>query len=105
MQAASDIFLGWQRIKGFDSVTRDYCVRQLPDWKGSVDVDRLLVPGATVHAHICGATLARAHLAGAIGSLSRRTSAGATFLLARSPISRRPMRTRTNMTTLCSLMR
>ena len=61
MQAAGDIFLGWQRIKGFDGVTRDYYVRQLHDWKGSVDVDRLRVQGATFYSRICGATLARAH--------------------------------------------
>ena len=61
MQAAGDIFLGWQRIKGFDGVRRDYYVRQLHDWKGSVDVNRLRVPGATLYARICGATLARAH--------------------------------------------
>jgi uncharacterized protein (DUF2252 family) len=61
MQAASDIFLGWQTIKGFDGVTRDYYVRQFHDWKGSADVDNLLVPGATLYARLCGATLARAH--------------------------------------------
>jgi uncharacterized protein (DUF2252 family) len=61
MQAASDIFLGWQSIKGFDGVTRDYYVRQFHDWKGSVDVDVLLVPGASLYARLCGATLARAH--------------------------------------------
>src|SRR6476620_11678605 len=39
MQAATDIFLGWQRIKGLDGVTRDYYVRQFHDWKGgSADV-------------------------------------------------------------------
>ena len=43
MQAAGDIFLGWQQIKGFDGVTRDYYVRQLHDWKGSVEVDRIRV--------------------------------------------------------------
>ena len=53
--------MGWQRIKGFDGVSRDYYVRQLHDWKGSVDVNRLRVPGATLYAHICGATLAHAH--------------------------------------------
>jgi Uncharacterized protein conserved in bacteria (DUF2252) len=37
MQAATDIFLGWQRIKGLDGVTRDYYVRQFHDWKGSAD--------------------------------------------------------------------
>jgi uncharacterized protein (DUF2252 family) len=61
MQAASDIFLGWQRIKGLDGVVRDYYVRQLHDWKGSADLDNMLVPGATLYARICGATLARAH--------------------------------------------
>ena len=33
----------------------------VPDWKGSADVETLLVPGATLYARICGATLARAH--------------------------------------------
>jgi len=61
MQAATDIFLGWIRIKGLDGVTRDYYVRQFQDWKGSADVDSMLVPGATLYARICAATLARAH--------------------------------------------
>jgi uncharacterized protein (DUF2252 family) len=61
MQAATDIFLGWQSIKGLDGVTRDYYVRQFHDWKGSADVDSLLVPGATMYSRLCGATLARAH--------------------------------------------
>jgi uncharacterized protein (DUF2252 family) len=61
MQAATDIFLGWIRIKGLDGVPRDYYVRQFHDWKGSADVDSLLVPGATLYARVCAATLARAH--------------------------------------------
>ena len=61
MQAATDIFLGWIRIKGLDGATRDYYVRQFHDWKGSADIDNMLVPGATVYARICAATLARAH--------------------------------------------
>jgi uncharacterized protein (DUF2252 family) len=61
MQAATDIFLGWIRIKGLDDVARDYYVRQFQDWKGSADVDEMLVPGAIIYARICGATLARAH--------------------------------------------
>jgi uncharacterized protein (DUF2252 family) len=61
MQAATDIFLGWIRIKGLDGVTRDYYVRQFHDWKGSADVDNMLVPGATLYSRICNATLARAH--------------------------------------------
>jgi len=61
MQAATDIFLGWVRIKGSDAVTRDYYVRQFHAWKGGADVDNMLVPGATLYARICGATLARGH--------------------------------------------
>jgi len=61
MQAASDVFLGWLRFEGLDGRMRDYYVRQLHDWKGSVDVAALRVPGATLYARLCGATLARAH--------------------------------------------
>ena len=61
MQGATDIFLGWQRIKGLDGVTRDYYVRQFHDWKGGANVDNLRVRGATFYARLCAATLARAH--------------------------------------------
>ncbi len=45
MQAASDIFLGWQRVVDLDGVTRDYYLRQLHDWKGAVDVESMRVAG------------------------------------------------------------
>jgi uncharacterized protein (DUF2252 family) len=61
MQAATDIFLGWQRIRGLDGITRDYYVRQFHDWKGGAEVENLLVPSASLYARLCGATLARAH--------------------------------------------
>jgi uncharacterized protein (DUF2252 family) len=61
MQGASDIFLGWQRVKDVDGQTRDYYVRQLHDWKGSIEVDSMQVSAATIYARLCGATLARAH--------------------------------------------
>ena len=61
MQAATDIFLGWQRINGLDGVTRDYYVRQFHDWKGSADVDTMDVRMATLYSRICGATLGRSH--------------------------------------------
>jgi uncharacterized protein (DUF2252 family) len=61
MQGATDIFLGWQRIRGLDGVTRDYYVRQFHDWKGGVNVDNLEVHGATFYARLCAAALARAH--------------------------------------------
>ena len=41
MQAASDIFLGWQRVTGLDGQARDFYLRQLRDWKGSADVDTM----------------------------------------------------------------
>jgi uncharacterized protein (DUF2252 family) len=61
MQAASDIFLGWDRLTGFDGQVRDFYVRQLRDWKGSADVDTMAVSVMTLYARICAATLARAH--------------------------------------------
>jgi hypothetical protein len=61
MQGATDIFLGWQRIQGWDGLTHDYYVRQFHDWKGSADIDSMRVAGATLYSRICGATLARAH--------------------------------------------
>ncbi len=61
MQAASDIFLGFVRVRGVDGVSRDYYVRQLHDWKGGIDVDTLRVPGAVLYGRMCAATLARAH--------------------------------------------
>jgi len=61
MQAATDIFLGWQRIKGLDGVTRDYYIRQFQDWKGGAEVENLLPASAAVYARVCAATLARAH--------------------------------------------
>jgi uncharacterized protein (DUF2252 family) len=61
MQAASDIFLGWLRATGLDDVTRDFYVRQLRDWKLSVDIDQLKPAGMQVYGELCAWTLARAH--------------------------------------------
>lgn len=61
MQAASDLFLGWQRILAPDGVERDFYLRQLNDWKGSADVEVMLPRGAELYARACGETLARAH--------------------------------------------
>ena len=61
MQGASDIFLGWLHLEGVDGQPRDYYVRQLHDWKGSVDIDSMRAPRAIRYAFLCGATLARAH--------------------------------------------
>ena len=61
MQAASDIFLGWCPAVGIDGRQRDFYVRQLWDWKRSVEVERLAPHGLELYARICGWTLARAH--------------------------------------------
>src|SRR5262249_4744366 len=62
MQATSDIFLGWQRTSaGTDGDKRDYYVRQLKDWKGSVAFEALSPTGAAAYGRACGWTLARAH--------------------------------------------
>jgi uncharacterized protein (DUF2252 family) len=61
MQAASDIFLGWQRVVDIDGQVRHYYVRQLHDWKGAAEVEIMRVPGATLYARMCGRALARAH--------------------------------------------
>jgi hypothetical protein len=62
MQAASDIFLGWvHTAAGLDGQPRDFYVRQLWDWKASVDLEVILPPGLLLYAQICGWTLARAH--------------------------------------------
>ena len=61
MQAASDIFLGWQRTTGMDNIERDFYIRQLRDWKASADIERMNPRGMAVYASLCGWTLARAH--------------------------------------------
>ncbi|MDC3957005.1 DUF2252 domain-containing protein [Polyangium jinanense] len=61
MQAASDIFLGWQRVKGTGGIERDFYVRQLRDWKFSVDIASLDRAALTTYGSLCGWTLARAH--------------------------------------------
>jgi hypothetical protein len=60
MQAASDIFLGWERFE-WRGVTRDYYIRQLRDWKGSADIAGMSPQGMLLWGQMCGWTLARAH--------------------------------------------
>ena len=61
MQAASDIFLGWQRITGLDGQRRDFYVRALRDWKLSAPVEGMVPRGMRTYGELCGWTLARAH--------------------------------------------
>jgi uncharacterized protein (DUF2252 family) len=62
MQAASDVFLGWQHVSNArDGQERDFYVRQLHDWKGGAEIDTMKPAGLVLYARLCGWTLARAH--------------------------------------------
>src|ERR1700761_650508 len=61
MQAASDIFLGWQTVTGADGIRTDYYVRQLRDWKYSAPIEQFDPAVMAGYAGLCGWTLARAH--------------------------------------------
>ncbi|MDF3146404.1 MULTISPECIES: DUF2252 domain-containing protein [unclassified Streptomyces] len=61
MQAASDIFLGWKHVTGFDGRERDFYVRQLRDWKGIARPETMDAETLGLFARLCGAALARAH--------------------------------------------
>jgi len=90
MQAASDIFLGWQRVTGRDGIDRDFYIRQLYDWKGGADLEVIVAEGAKFYAQACGETLARAHarsgdrvaIAAYMGSSDRLDRALAEFAVA-----------------------
>ena len=62
MQAVSDVFLGWDHwISTLDQVPRAFYVRQLMDWKLSLNTE-IMTPGElTLYGQMCGWTLARAH--------------------------------------------
>ena len=61
MQAVSDIFLGWVRVKGIDGQRRDFYLRQLRDWKGSAEIATMVPSAMSIYGELCGWTLARAH--------------------------------------------
>jgi uncharacterized protein (DUF2252 family) len=86
MQAASDIFLGWQRITE-PSGQIDYYVRQLRDWKYSAPIEQMDPAMMSDYGELCGWTLARAHartgdrfaIAGYLGGSARFEEAAADF--------------------------
>ena len=61
MQAASDIFLGWDTVTGLDGERHDYYVRQLWDGKLSGDLMGMTDSGFAAYGRSCGWSLARAH--------------------------------------------
>jgi uncharacterized protein (DUF2252 family) len=60
-QASSDIFLGWTHADDPDGSPHDSYVRQMRDWKMSVDLTQIEPRGLAIYAQWCGAALARAH--------------------------------------------
>ena len=58
---ASDIFLSWQRSEAMDGKEHDFYVRQLWDWKASVDLSTMRTSGLIAYTRACGWSLARAH--------------------------------------------
>ena len=61
MQAVSDIFLGWQSATPPGRRSADYYLRQLRDWKYSVEIEDMNAAAMTGYGRMCGWTLARAH--------------------------------------------
>ncbi len=61
MQAATDIFLSWQRSTGLDGLEHDFYVRQLWDWKASADLARMDEHGLITYTLACAWSLARSH--------------------------------------------
>jgi uncharacterized protein (DUF2252 family) len=60
-QAAIDVFLGWQRSLGLDGKEHDFYIRQLWDWKASIDLSTMSKSGLHAYTRACGWSLARAH--------------------------------------------
>ncbi len=59
--AATDIFLSWQRSTGLDGDEHDFYVRQLWDWKASIDLSTIGASGLHAYTRACAWTLARTH--------------------------------------------
>lgn len=61
MQTAGDVLLGWARSPDEKGVMRGYCVHQLWDSKGSVDLERMDAYELSRFGSLCAWTLAHAH--------------------------------------------
>jgi len=61
MQAATDVLLGWERTAFPGRPPADYYLRQLRDWKYSVDLGSHDPARMSTYGRLCAWTLARAH--------------------------------------------
>jgi uncharacterized protein (DUF2252 family) len=79
-QAAIDVFLGWQRSVGLDGLEHDFYIRQLWDWKASIDLSTMDESGLHAYTRACGWSMARAHArSGDRLAIAAYLGAGATF--------------------------
>ena len=86
MQANSDIFLGWDQVRGIDGVEHDYYVRQLRDWKGAAMVEVMSPTTMAIYARDAAPPSPGPTPARATASPSPRTSAAATPSTERSRV-------------------
>lgn len=90
MQTTSGILLGWTSAPDENDQRRDYYVRQLWNWKMSVDLEKASADELEIYSQLCAWTLARAHartgdrgaIAGYMGKSDAFDEAMATFALA-----------------------
>jgi uncharacterized protein (DUF2252 family) len=101
MQAAGDIFLGWvQSDDELDGGGHDFYVRQLWDWKTSLQLETIRPHGLVAYASACGWMLARAHarsgdriaIAAYLGGSERFDRAAAEFAAAYADLNERDHR-------------
>lgn len=90
MQATSGVLLGWTSAPDSDGVRRDYYVRQLWNWKMSVDLEKASADELEIYSQLCAWALARAHartgdrgaIAGYLGASDKFDRSLAAFALA-----------------------
>lgn len=61
IRTAGDILTGWVRFPDKNGHILDYYVRQLWDFKGTIDLSKITAEDLTGYAGLCGVTLAHAH--------------------------------------------
>ena len=61
MQATGDVLLGWADVPVPGAPGRSFYVRQLWDWKATVDLDAIDADTLALYGELCAWTLARAH--------------------------------------------
>jgi Uncharacterized protein conserved in bacteria (DUF2252) len=93
--AATDIFLSWQRSEGLDGNEHDFYVRQLWDWKASIDLANVTEAGLHAYTRRAAGRWRAPTRGRAIGFRSRPTWGRARASTRRSSASRPPTPTKT----------